>query len=116
MRRLFPLVAGLLVFSLSNANATTAKSPATPASPAAAAANVKAAAPAATARAAELVDLNSAPRPQLVKLPGVGEVIADKIITGRPYKSKLELLNRKLVTKSAYDKFSALVIAKQASK
>ena len=78
MRRLFPLVAGLLALSLSNANA--------------------------------------APRPQLVKLPGVGTGIAEKVIAGRPYQSKLELLNRKLVTKSAYDKFSALVIAKQASR
>lgn len=116
MRRLFSLVAGLLTLSLSSALAAPAKSPATPASPAAAAATVKAAAPAVAAKAAELVDLNSAPRPQLVKLPGVGEVIADKIIAGRPYKSKLELLNRKLVTKAAYDKFSALVIAKQASR
>ena len=113
MRRLFSLVAGLLTLSLSGALAATPKPPA---APAAAAATVKAAAPAAAAKAAELVDLNSAPRPQLVKLPGVGEVIADKIIAGRPYKSKLELLNRKLVTKSAYDKFSALVIAKQASR
>jgi len=116
MRRLFPLVAGLLALSLSNANAAPSKSSAPSASPTAAAVSVKAAAPAAVAKAAELVDLNSAPRPQLVKLPGVGVGIADKIIAGRPYKSKLELLNRKLVTKSAYDKFSALVIAKQASR
>ena len=116
MRRLFSLVAGLLTLSLSSAMAATPQTGATPTSPAATAATVKPAAPAVAAKAAELVDLNTAPRPQLVKLPGVGEVIADKIIAGRPYKSKLELLNRKLVTKAAYDKFSALVIAKQASK
>jgi len=70
-------------------------------------------APSATARKTDLVDLNSATRAELVKLPGVGEAIADKIIAGRPWKSKYDLVVKKVVTRSVYDKFARLVIARQ---
>ena len=59
------------------------------------------------------VDLNSATREQLIKLPGVGEATADKIIAARPFKSKNELVSKKIVTQAEYSKISAHVIAKQ---
>jgi DNA uptake protein ComE-like DNA-binding protein len=59
------------------------------------------------------VDLNPATREELVKLPGIGEAIADKIIAARPFKSKDELVSRKLVSESEYKKISSHVIAKQ---
>lgn len=61
----------------------------------------------------ELLDLNSATRAQLVALSGVGETYADKIIAGRPYKAKFELVQKNIVSKQVYQKFATKVIAKQ---
>lgn len=63
----------------------------------------------------ELVDLNSASKAELMKLPAVGDAISDKIIAGRPWKSKYDLVVKKVVTRAAYEKFSRFVIARQPS-
>ncbi len=57
------------------------------------------------------IDINSASKDDLMKLEGVGDVTADKIIAGRPYKTKTELLNKKIVNKSTYAKISDKLIA-----
>jgi competence protein ComEA len=61
----------------------------------------------------EMLDLNTATREQLVALPGIGETYADAIIKSRPYKSKSELVSKKVIPAAAYKKIRARVIAHQ---
>ncbi len=68
----------------------------------------------ATAHAEDLIDINSASKAELVKnLEGVGDVTADKIIKGRPYKGKDELVRKNIVTSKVYDQIKDKIIAKQ---
>jgi competence protein ComEA len=64
--------------------------------------------------AAEKLDLNTATEKELSELPGIGEVRSKAIIKGRPYKGKDELVERKILTQSVYNKIKDQVIAKQA--
>lgn len=60
------------------------------------------------------VDLNTASRDELIKLPGIDGATADKIVEARPFKSKSELRSKNLVSKAEYGKIASHVFAKSA--
>jgi hypothetical protein len=64
--------------------------------------------------ASKKLDLNSATKDELATLPGVGDATAQKIIDGRPYRAKNELVSKNIVTQSQYDQIKDQVIAHRA--
>ena len=57
------------------------------------------------------VDLNSASKKDLAALPGVGPDHAQSIIDARPFASKEDLLKKKVIPQSTYEKIQNLVTA-----
>ena len=58
------------------------------------------------------VDINSATREELLKLPGISEATADKIIAARPFKSREQLTSKGIMTKAEYSKLSSHITAR----
>jgi DNA uptake protein ComE-like DNA-binding protein len=96
-------VASLLFVAADRAVADAAKSDAA----------AKPAASSDTQQKTELLDLNKATQEELEALPAIGKAYAKKIIDGRPYAKKDQLLSKKIVPQSTYNKIKDKVIAKQ---
>ena len=67
------------------------------------------------APASKLIDINSATVEQLKTLPGVNDGLARKIVEGRPYRVKTDLVRKNTIPQAAYNKIAGLVIAKQTT-
>ena len=73
-----------------------------------------AAAPKAAATVAtNLIDINSASDDVLKGIPGIGDAYAAKIIGGRPYKAKNDLVSKKIISAVLYAKIKNRIIARQ---
>ena len=70
---------------------------------------------AAHTKRAPATDINSASKEDLMKLPGITDELADKIVAGRPYKSKAGLSKKGILSKAEYAKVRSHVIAKQGT-
>ena len=64
----------------------------------------------------KLVDINSAKKEELKKLPGISDAEADKIIAGRPFGSKAWLVTKNIIPMETYQAVNGLIVCKLTKK
>lgn len=100
LRRLLPVILSLvLAATLGYAQAAAGQS--------------KSASKSAKASSGKL-DINTATKDQLDALPGIGPAYSQKIIDGRPYNRKSDLVRRNIVPQATYDGIKDQIIAHRA--
>jgi len=69
-----------------------------------------------TRQALKPVDINSASEEEIAGVIGIDRPLAKKIVQGRPYRNKAELVSRQIMTRDQYDKLKSSLVAKQPAK
>jgi len=62
------------------------------------------------------LDLNTATPQQLKALPGMGDVYVKRIVDGRPYTAKNQLITRGILPQPAYEQIKDQIIAHRPKK
>jgi DNA uptake protein ComE-like DNA-binding protein len=65
------------------------------------------------AKADDKIDINTASKEELMAFKGIGDKYSDKIIAGRPYAKKDQLVSKNILPEATYKKISAQIIATQ---
>ncbi|HVO62426.1 MAG TPA: helix-hairpin-helix domain-containing protein [Terriglobales bacterium] len=100
---LYTLLLAALLISFSSAQTASGSSDQTKSS--------KVSSSAKSEKAFSKIDINSASKDELMALSGIGDGTAQKIVDNRPYRAKNELVTKKIVPKSTYDKIKDQIIA-----
>ena len=61
----------------------------------------------------DLLDINTATAEQLKTLPGIGDAHAEKMIQGRPYARKEELVEKNILSRGKYEGIKYKIVTKQ---
>jgi DNA uptake protein ComE-like DNA-binding protein len=64
----------------------------------------------------KLVDINTAKKQELKKLPGISDAEADKMIAGRPFGSKTWLVTKNIIPMKTYQAVKGKIICKLTKK
>jgi hypothetical protein len=68
--------------------------------------------PVRTINAQKAVDVNSAAASDIIAI-GITAPVAKKIVDGRPYRNKRDLVARQVLTQEEYDKFKDMLVARR---
>ncbi|MBP2291140.1 ComEA family DNA-binding protein [Azospirillum rugosum] len=71
---------------------------------------------ASTSKSSKVIDINTASKDELMTLPGIGEARSDAIVKNRPYRSKDELVSKKIVPSNVYGEIKDQIAAVGGSK
>jgi DNA uptake protein ComE-like DNA-binding protein len=69
-----------------------------------------------TANVTDKLDINTASADQLKAFPGIGDAYSKRIIDGRPYTAKNQLVSRGVLPQATYNKIKDQIIASKPKK